>query len=574
MKNKDTAVHVVTTSRQYKGKTYQTHLLRHSQRQQGKVVKKTLANITCLGDEYVQLIKQALAGTQFVAVDSLFQTVESKPHGHIQAVLTTMNRLKLPYLLDRTPSRERNLVMAMIAARLLDPQSKLATTRNLNSTTLAQQLDVVGADENDLYQAMDWLISRQPSIQKRLAKRHLEENSQALLDLSSSYFEGSHCPLAEYGYSRDHRGDKPQINYGLLTDKNGCPIALRVFAGNVADPSVATKYIEQMQQDFGLKKFTLVGDRGMITSQHISFFQEHGIQWISALRKTSISKLVRKEDLQLELFDERNLFEFTSSEYPDERLVACRNPFVQEGKQHKRESLISKTQEALQELQKRCRCKKQETPQKLGMAVGQILGRYKTKKYFDIEFHEQDFCYQLNSQAIQEAQALDGVYVIRTNASAKQLSSEQAVRSYKGLSHVEQAFRGMKGVNILMRPIHHWTEDRVRAHAFICMLAYYVQWHMQQAWKELLFADEEPVVRPDPVDKAQRSPKALRKTQHGQRQETHSFSTLLASLATIVRNRNRVMVSSHQAKEKFFEQVTLANPQQQDALKRLEGITV
>lgn len=542
MSKQQRGIHVVTTERKYKDKVYRAHLLRRSYREGGKVKKETVANITCLGDEIVEVIRGMLRGTNYVAPDTLFERVDSKPHGHVQAVMTAMERLGVARLVAARPSRERALVLAMIAQRILAPQSKLAMSRQFASSTLADELGVGEVDEGELYAAMDWLIGRQEAIEKQLAKRHLREGGIALYDLTSSYFEGSKCALAARGHNRDGKHGKLQVNYGLLTDDRGCPVSISVFPGNTNDSKTLMPQVERLRGTFGLKHFVIVGDRGMITGKHIEKLREHdGVDWVTALRSSAIRGLVEGEHIQLDLFDEKNVFEFEHDDYPGERLVACRNPELAKKRVHVRDGLIAATSSALDKLVASTQNGKLAKASKdaIGVAVGRVIDKHKVAKHFIVEIDDGQFSYRVDDGKVRAEAALDGIYVIRTSVQAEVLNTDDTVRTYKRLSQVERAFRSLKTVDLHVRPIRHHVENRVRAHILLCMLSYYVQWHMEQAWKELLFRDENRPIG-DPVAPATRSDAAKKKASSKLREDgggVHSLRTLLTSLAAIVRNK-------------------------------------
>jgi len=516
-------------------------LLRESIRQGGKILKRTLANLSSLSIEQAEAIRAVLKGTPMAPLDALFEVVRSRAHGAVQAIGSAMKRLRLAALLDRKASRERDLVLAMIAARVLDPQSKLATARSWEHSTLGEWFGVEGADENELYAAMDWLLERQSGIEQRLAKRHLSEGGRVLYDLSSSYVEGVCCPLAQRGYSRDGKKGKRQVNYGLLTDARGCPVAISVFEGNTADPATLLPQVEKLRAEFDLHSVIVVGDRGMISQKQIEALRgEDGVQWISALKSGAIRQLVEAGSIQLDLFDERNLFEFTHEDFPGERLVVCRNPQLAKLRTHKRRELLEATSEELQVVQRMVANGRLKDQGKIGVRVGRVLNKYKMAKHFRLQIEAERFTFEIDEPQVAEEAALDGLYVIRTCVPAAELPGEEAVRHYKELSQVEAAFRTLKSEELQIRPIRHYSEDRVRAHLLLCLLAYYVQWHMSEAWRPLLFADEDQarLAARDPVAPATRSEAALEKIASKclpDGSPAHSFRTLLASLPSTPR---------------------------------------
>ncbi len=579
MARRGAAVHVVTTSREYKGKTYRSHLLRRSYREDGKVKNQTLANLSHLPDHVIELIRQGLRGQTLRPVEQSFEIVRSAHHGHVHAVLTTLKRLGFEDLVASRPSRQRDLVVAMVAARILEPASKLATTRWWKTSTLAEELGVADADEEELYAAMDWLLGRQSTIERKLAGRHLQENGLVLFDLSSSYFEGTHCPLAAFGHNRDGKTGKLQVNYGLLTDAAGRPVSVSVFEGNTADPKTLMPQVTRVRKGFGIKRLVLVGDRGMITQKQIDALREQddGVDWITALRTEAIRNLVEHGHIQMGLFDERNLFELTHPDFPGERLVACRNPELARLRAHKRRSMLEATVKELDKVRGMVARGRLAGKDKIGVRVGKVVDHYKMAKHIRLDISDARFDHAIDEAAVAAEAALDGIYVVRTSLCAEQLDSADAVRSYKLLANVERAFRSIKTVDLNVRPIYHWNEDRVRAHIFLCMLAYYVQWHMIQAWRPLLFCDEEQQAKKhrDPVAPARRSASALEKvhTRHlADGTPAHSFRTLLTDLATIVRNVCRTPGVG--AELPTFNVVTTPTPAQRRAYELLETFPV
>ena len=568
--------HVVTTTRKYKDQVYRTHLLRRSYREDGVVKNETLGNLSHLPDELIEVIRRSLKGETFVPVGQAFEIVASRPHGHMQAVGEAMQRLSFASLLASKPCRERDLVLAMVAARIVAPHTKLATTRWWHTTTLAQDFGVVSCDEDDLYAAMDWLLARQATIQNKLAARHLSAGGLVLYDLSSSYFEGSCCPLARLGYSRDGKKGLLQVNYGLLSDARGCPVAVSVYEGNVTDSQTLMPEVRRLRQDFGIEQLVLVGDRGMISNKAIDELrQSDGVAWITALKSVSIRALVEQGQLQLGLFDERNLVELSSPEYPGERLVACRNPELARLRAHKRQELLAATERNLEKIKARVEAGKLVGRDEIGLRVGKVINQYKVAKHFELAIGETTFSFARKSQAIAAEAALDGIYIIRTSVSAAQMEAPQCVRNYKALANVERAFRSLKTIDLKVRPIHHRNADRVRAHILLCMLAYYVEWHMREAWRELMFADTDQAAKAtrDPVAPARRSRAAQAKAARHTLDDgtpAHSFSTLLAELAGIVRNTCRTPNAGPDAPT--FDVVTSPNAKQQRALDLIQQI--
>jgi Transposase DDE domain len=554
------AMHVVTNTVRRGGREYSSTLLRRSYREGGKVKKETLANLSHLDAELIELIRGYLRGERYVTVDAAFQTERSLPAGHVNAVVAMAGKLGLAGLLDRERSRERDLAVVLVCQRVLCPESKLASARALGRSTLACELGVEGADQDDLYAAMDWLLARQARIEDRLARRHLKEGELVLYDVSSSYFEGQTCPLAQLGYSRDGKRGSLQIVYGLLCDRRGRPIAVQVFEGSLHDDKTLPTQIEKLKRRFGLTEVVVVADRGMITKANIETLRDEGIGWISALKAPQVKKLVKDGDLQLSLFDEQNLAEIACEAYPGERLVVCRNPLVAAERARRREELLTATERGLAEIAERVRNGTLAGAAEIGLAVGPALKRYRVKKHFQVEITDSGFSYQRKQEQIAAEAALDGFYVLRTSVAAERLASAEVVRSYKQLKEAERAFRTMKGPLLELRPIGHRLEDRVRAHVLLCMLAYYLIWHLRQAWAELLFDDEQPPLQTDPVAKAVRSPEAERKARNRRtrhREPAHSLRSLLAELAT--QTRNTVRIHGSQA---TFEQLTTPTPLQ------------
>jgi transposase len=557
-------------------------LLRQSYREGGKVRKRTLANLSKLPDETVEGLRILLKGGQAIKnLEDAFEIIRSRPHGHVAAVLGSLRKIGLEQIISADPTRERNLVVAMIVARIIDPSSKLATCRGLNpetcTSTLGELLGVARADSDELYAAMDWLLEQQSCIEQSLAKKHLTEGTLVLYDVSSTYFEGETCPLAQFGYSRDGKKGKLQIIFGLLCNAQGCPVAVEVFEGNIADSTTLATQIEKVRTRFGIKRVVFVGDRGILTEARIN--QElktvEGLDWITALRAPQIRQLVEQEYLQLSLFDERDLAEISSPDYPGERLIACRNPLLAAERASNREALLQATEIELDKIV--AAVQREKRPLKgaanIGLRVGKILNRFKMAKHFRLEITDNSFRYERDTRNIGAEAALDGIYVIRTSVSHELFDSPETVRAYKSLSTVERAFRSYKTVDLKVRPIYHRLAVRVRAHVFLCMLAYYVEWHMRSVLATLLFDDDEQVCPQvqggSPVAPASRSPHALSKT-HSKRTEdnfpVHSFGTLLADLATIVKNRVQPKLSKA---EVTFDKITCPTPLQQKALDLL-----
>jgi len=639
------------------------YLLREGYREGGKVKTRTLANLSKLPPEALAVLRQVLKGNTLIKASDAFEAIASHHHGHVQAVRVAMQRLGLEKLIASRTSRQRDLVVAMVAARILEPDSKLATTRWWNSTTLPAMLNVSDADEDDLYAAMDWLLDRQKHIEKRLAGRHLDHDGLALYDLSSSYFEGVTCPLASLGHDRDGKKGKLQVNYGLLTNQRGIPVSVSVFDGKTGDPKTLLPQVDKVREDFGIEQFVLVGDRGMITQKQVDALREiDSIDWIAALRPEAIKKLITNGAVQLGLFDERNLFELTDPDFPGERLVACRNPELAKRRAQKRKSLLEATVQELEkvrrmvgqdrvqgkhdigvrvrkvlqnfrigkhyrldirddgfdfevdqekvaaEVAQQCKNPDQVTRQldkcrrhmatiaerlgkvrqriergrlhgkdDIGVRIGKVVNKYKVGKHFKLDIHDDRFDFEIDQEKVAAEAALDGIYVVRTSLSETRMTADDTVRSYKLLGHVERAFRSFKTIDLKVRPIRHRLERRVRAHIFLCMLAYYVQWHMLEAWRPLLFCDEDQQAKAirDPVAPAKRSKAALRKV-HSKTlddgTEVHSFQTLLKLLSGIVRNVCRLPGAGPD--DPTFEVVTTPNAKQQRAYDLLGTIEV
>jgi hypothetical protein len=554
-----------------------TVLLRESYREGARVRKRTLANLSALSTAQVEAIRRTLRGETLVPLADLFDIVRSQHHGHVQAIRTAMTQLGFESLIASRPSRERDRVVAMVTARILEPASKLATTRWWHTTTLPDACGVTDADEDDLYAALDWLITRQTHIEKKLAARHLKQGGFVLYDLSSSYFEGTTSPLAARGYNRDGKIGKLQVNYGLLTDPRGCPVAVSVFNGNTGDPTTVMPQLEKLQKTFAIEQLVLVGDRGMISQKQITALkQREGLEWITALRTGAIRKLVDGGHLQLGLFDERNLFEVTHPDFPGERLVACRNPQLALLRAHKRQSLLDATARELEKVRGMIARGTIHGTDAIGVRVGKVVDKYKMAKHLVLEIREAGFDFHRDEDKVSAEAALDGLYVVRTSVPVSRLATDDVVRSYKMLSQVERAFRSLKTVDLEVRPIRHRLEDRVKAHIFLCMLAHYVAWHMMESWRALLFFDEDQQAKTtrDPVAPAKRSAAALAKVQAKVLDDgtpVHSFHTLLQDLSSIVSNTCRRHGAST-AGEPTFNVVTTPSPTQQRAYDLLKSI--
>jgi len=567
---------VATTKRVYKGKTYVTHLLRRSIRKGKTVTHETLGNLSHLPDHLIDIIKRSLKGEAFVPAADAFKITRSLPHGHVEAILTMVHKLGLDDLIASEPSRSRSLVVAMIVQRLVFPSSKLANTRHWHDTTLAAELDVADANEDHLYDAMDWLLQRQSAIEKKLAKRHLTDGGLVLYDVTSSYYEGKTCPLARFGHDRDGKTGLPIIVYGALTDADGRPVAVQVFPGNTGDPKTVPDQVETLTKRFGLSRVVLVGDRGMLTQTQINVLKQHpGLGWISALRSGSIRRLLDDGLLVKTALESERLAEITSPEFPGERLMACYNPQLAEQRRGKRQELLAATEKELSTLAASVAksANHPETAAEIGVRAGKIINHYRMAKHFTLTIRDGHLGWVRKANAITNEELLDGIYVIRTSEPAERLTAADGVRSYKRLALVEQAFRCLKGIDLLVRPIHHRIADRVRAHILLCLLAFYVEWHLRKAWEPLLFEDEELTAdrrTRDPVAPARASESARRKkkthaTPGGL--PVHSFRTLMAHLGT--RCRNTCVVSADPTHTPFH-QVTEADAVQAEALRLIK----
>ncbi len=640
-------------------------LLRESYRENGKVKSRTLANLSSLPPQSINILRRSLKGENLVSTDA-FEIVEdgSPAHGHVDAVLTAMRRLDFSRLICSRRSPQRDLIVAMVAARILEPKSKLATTAWWADTTLLEILDVGDADEDDLYDAMDWLLERQSRIENKLAGRHLESNALALYDLTSSYFEGHTCPLAALGHNRDGKKGKLQVNYGLLTNRKGIPVAVSVFKGNTGDPKTLMPQVDKMRDAFGIEHFVMVGDRGMLTQKQVDTLHDiDGVDWIGALRPEAIKKLATSGAIQMGLFDERNLFELKHPDFPGERLIACRNQDLAHRRAIKREGLLQATvkeldivkgmvrrgrlsgkkeidvrvqgilkkyrigkhfeldiredgfsykvnedallsevtakskgnQELIEKRLKRSRRHIESIAgqlaklsqridkgqlhgqDKIGVRVGKVINKYKVGKHFELDIRDNDFSFEINKDKVKKEAALDGIYIVRTSLSKKRMNADETVRSYKLLSQAERAFRSFKTVDLMVRPIRHRLEDRVRAHIFLCMLSYYVQWHMMEAWRPLLYADEDQKGKAlrDPVAPAKRSDSAMKKARTKRLDDgsrVYSFRSLLGHLSAIVRATCRC--PDEKDTSATFMMTTRRNPKQQRAFDLLHTIGV
>ena len=546
-------------------------LLRESYREGKKVRKRTLANLSSLPRDQIDALRRVLRGERLIAAGDFFEITQSWHHGAVQAILTAMKGLEFAQLIASRPSRERQLVIGMVAARVLDAQSKLATIRSWGTTTLPDELRIADATEDELYDAMDWLLERQDRIEKQLAIRHLDEESLVLYDLSSTYFEGKTCPLAKLGYNRDGKAGKLQVNFGVVTNGEGCPVGVSVHSGDTGDPKTILPQLRRIREVFGVHRLVMVGDRGMISQKQIDvFLADRAVDWISALRSVSIAKLHKSGALQMGLFDQRNLFELTHPDYPQERLIACRNEALAKLRAHKRNDLIEATRKELDRIKQRVERGRLKDRASIGLAAGRVINRYKVAKHFRLHIEKDRMRYEIRRSRVAAEAALDGVYIVRTSVPKAKMSAEDTVRNYKRLTGVERAFRGMKTIDLKVRPVHHRLADRVRSHIFLCMLSYYVEWHLLNAWRPLLFADEELDAKQkrDPVAPAQRSEKADTKAASHELPDgspVHSLRTLLKDLASIVRNRCHRKGAA--PAEATFEMTTQPNDKQRRALE-------
>jgi hypothetical protein len=552
-------------------------LLRESWREGKKTRKRTVANLSGLPPEAIDALRRTLKGETLVPAEGAFTIERALPHGHVAAVVGTMRRIVLDTVLGSRPSEERSRVLAMIAARLLDPRSKLATARGLDeesaTSTLADELGVASATADDLYDAMDWLAERQERIEKKLAARHLREGTLLLYDVSSTYFEGRKCPLAQFGHSRDDKASKLQIVFGLLCAPDGCPIAVQVFPGNTSDPATLASAITTIRERFGLQRVVLVADRGLATEARIEaeLRPVDGLDWISALRAPAIKALVESGDLQLSLFDDVDMAEIQSEAFPGERLIVCRNPLLAADRSRTRQELLAATEAQLEKIRHAAEREKKPLAgsDAIGIRLGRVLERSKMGKHFVWRITAHSFAYERNEASIQREAALDGLYVVRTSVPAAALTAEDSVAAYKKLSEVERAFRSQKTVDLEIRPIYHRTEPRVRAHVFLCMLAYYVEWHLRRALAPILFDDHDrpnavraSIVAPAQISEAAKAKKHSRRTEEGL--PVQSFQSLLAHLATLTKNRVRATDAV------AFDQLAQPTPLQQRAFDLLK----
>lgn len=539
-------MHVAKITRRHGEREYNSYLVRRSIREGRRVRHETVANVSGLPPEAIEALTLALGGVRLVPAGEAFEIVRSRKHGHVEAVLSAARRLGLARLLDREPSRERDLCLAMIAGRVLDGGSKLACTRQLHSCTLGEELGVEGAVHDDLYAAMDWLLERQSAIEQRLARRHLKQSELALYDVSCSYFEGRSCPLARFGY--DHgtgKRGRMQVEYGLLCDGDGRPVAIEAFEGSLKDAKTLPSQVNKLEQRFGLERVIVVTDRGIGTKENVTLLSQTAqYAFVTALKAPQIRALVKEGCLQLSMFDELNLAEIACEQlYPGQRLVVCRNPLVAEERARKRSELLQGTEKDLGELTRRVQAGTLQGQAEIGLAVGAVWNRYKVKKHFQVTITDDTLTYERKQQQIAQEAELDGIYVIRAGRiEPHELAAAGIVRAYKQLKEAEKGFGGIKGP-LEVRPIHHRLEDRVRSHLLICMLAEYLRWHLRHAWTELLFQDDNPRSHADPVAKATRSPAATRKAgrrRSAQHEPCHTIQSLLDELENRTRNTIRV----------------------------------
>ena len=571
-------------------------LLRESYREGDQVKKRTLANLSKLPDEVVDNMKLVLKGAKVSMTETIpdnFEVILSRPHGHVMVILETIKKLGLDKIITKTPSRTKNLVLGMIIARIINPKSKLATARGFHektfSNSLGKVLNLEKADEDELYEALDWLVSKQEKIENKLATLHLKNGSLVLYDVTSTYLEGNGCELGKYGYNRDKKKGKTQIVFGLLCDQKGCPIAVEVFEGNTSDTSTLESQIEKVRKRFGVHNVVWVTDRGILTSSNISELVKpvEGLDYISGLTKASIRKLAEVEAIQLGLFDEVNLVEFESEDYPDERLIACRNPLIAAKNRKQREALLKIGEEQFDLIIKAIKREKRalKGADKIALRVGKVLNKYKINKYYTLDITDSGFTYERKQELIDQEIALDGVYILRTSVDKTLMNGLEVVKAYKSLSSVEEAFRCYKSIDLKVRPmlgagtcavrrrvrapLYHYKADRVKAHIFLCMLAYYVEWHLKQKLAPLLFEDEEIDDKYEDVIKARRSDSAIAKDRKKRNEENlpvHSFRTLLEDLGTICLNTVECTLDSGKY---VFDKITRPTELQQKALNLL-----
>jgi hypothetical protein len=570
MGKRSSAVHIARVVRKYKDREYVSFLLRRSYREGGKVKHQTLANLSALPAQAIADLRASLAGRRLVDAEEALEVTRSLPHGHVAAVWAMARKLGFPALLGPA-SPQRDLAMALIVARVCRPDSKLATTRWWADTTLGVDLGVAEASTDQVYAAMDWLGDRQDKLQRRLARRHLEPGGLVYYDLSSSWMEGRCCPLAARGYSRDGKRGLAQIEYGLLTDPQGRPVAVEVFAGNTGDPATVAGTVARVRDRFGIRRIVMVGDRGMLTSARVEALRElGGVGWITTLRAPAIAALAQAGTIHPSLFDQTNLAEVAHPDYPGERLVVCRNPLLGAERARKRGELLAATQVELDKVVAAVQAGKLRGAGPIGVKVGRVLGRFKMAKHFTLDIADGRFAYARNQPAIDAEAALDGIYVVRTSTTGDQLDTAGVVEAYKRLAAVERDFRSLKTVDLELRPIHHHLEQRVRAHVLVCLLAAYLVWHLRKAWAPLTFTDETPPQRSDPVAPARRSPAATHKAASQQTADgtpAHSFHTLLEHLATLTRDDITFSPTGPS-----IQKLTTATPTQRKAFQLIQAV--
>lgn len=561
-------------------------LLRESWRENGKVRKRTVANLSGLPDEIIESLRAALKGEAIPASEGIaspekaISIHDARQHGHVAAIHCVLKKSGLLDMIDSKRSRERDVVAAMVVDRIVNGDSKLATVRHCNpesaATSLGELLDLEDLHENECYAAMDWLLGRQGRIQKKLAKKHLADGDPVLFDLSSSYFEGQCCELAAFGYSRDHRGDRKQVNYGIYCNTLGTPVGVEVLAGNESDRIAFPLAVERVRKDFGHKNVVFIGDRGMISGKAIDDYlrDEEGADWITALNSASIAKLERCGSIQLTLFDERELVSITHPDYPDERLVVCRNPDLARRRAKKREALLKATEKLLAEVARKVERKNKPLrgEDRIGVEAGKTINKKKMAKHFNLTITDNTFAYERNEEKIRAEAALDGLYAIRSSVDKTRMSDRELVVNYKNLEMVERAFRSLKSIDLNVRPIYHRLDDRVRAHIFICMLAYHIEHHMRTLLAPLLFADEQKETaaeRDSVVDSVKRSESAKKKDQTRRTPDGQfpisSFRDIIKTLSAIT--RSRVKVKGH--KKGDFKTTSTPNPYQKKILELL-----
>lgn len=572
-------MHVATTKRKYKGVTYKNYLIRQNYRENGKVKHKTVANITHLPPDLIETIRRRLKEDKPISGEG-FSIVRSLPHGHVAAIQQTIKRIGLDRVISAKRSKSRDIIVGLIIQRLIRPDSKLGCLRNFKDSTAANsvgsELGLESLTRSQLYTALDWLEQGQNRIEKKLARRHLQDGTIVLYDISGSYYTGKESNLVQYGYNRDKKRGYPQVVYGLICNSEGCPVAIEVFSGDTTDSDTLSGQIEKVRQRFGIKQVVWVGDRGMITGKFIQneLQGEQDINWITALRSPQVKKLVKEEAIQLSLFDERNLVEIDSKDYPGERLVVCRNPLLAEQRRQKREDLLKATQKELDKIVEATHRSRKPLKGKdaIGVKVGKVIDKYKMGKHINYSIEENRFTYNIDSKSVAEEQTLDGVYVIRTSLSQRAYSAEKVVETYKSLSQVERAFRSMKTTRLQVRPIYHWEEYRIRAHIFLCMLAYYVEWHIHNRLAPYLYSDDQKEKgkqkRDSIVDPAQKSDAAIQKeVTHRSEDGTpvHSMDTIIDFLGTIC--KNKMQYNNH---DEPFYTITQPTNEQQKILDLLE----